>query len=72
MMIEYPQGFGRRDPVPVCEPLERVIACPCCEGDAGHSYGKGMDTDSVDCTTCNGWGYFVLTEPTKGDGGDGN
>ena len=68
MMIEYPQGFGRRDPVPVCELVEPTIDCPCCQGDTEHSYGKGMDTDSVDCIPCGGWGYFVMARPTKGGG----
>ena len=58
-MVEYPRGYGRRDPVPDCAPTPRRVDCTCCAGHGEHEYGRGMDADAVDCSTCNGWGYFV-------------
>lgn len=40
------------------------LSCPCCNGDAAHSFGAGMDADSVDCTTCKGWGFLEI-QPIK-------
>ena len=65
-MIEYPSGYGRRDPVPICDPIDGTVECPCCKGDGAHSYGAGMDLDGVDCSPCQGWGYFAMTIPIKG------
>ena len=61
-MIEYPRGFGRRDPIPVCDPIKETAECPCCKGAGDHSYGAGMDADAVDCVPCAGWGHFFLVK----------
>ena len=66
-MVEYPRGYGRRDPVPVCDYIPRTLDCPCCKGQAEHSYGAGMDSDAVDCTPCAGSGYFFLKKVKKAD-----
>ena len=73
-MIEYDRGYGRRDPLPVCEPIGNTLECPCCKGAGLHTYGKGMDADSVDCIPCVGWGVFYLTTLSKPDKnkGEGN
>ena len=62
MMVEYSQGYGRREPLPVCDPIKETAECPCCQGAGEHSFGAGMDADSVDCSPCGGWGYFFLTK----------
>ena len=59
-MIEYPRGYGRRDPLSVCDPIKETLDCPCCKGAGNHSYGAGMDAE--DCSPCNGWGCFLLTK----------
>ena len=63
--IEYPQGYGRRDPFPVCEPILETLECPCCKGSGEHAYGAGMDADAVDCSPCNRWGYLVTLPNPK-------
>lgn len=55
IMIEYANGYGRRDPVPECNMFTREIeiSCPCCNGEGRHAFGAGMDTDSVPCEFCD-------------------
>ena len=64
-MIEYPQGYGRRDPLPVCAPISETSECDCCGGSGEHAFGAGMDADTKDCSPCNGWGVFFLTKLRK-------
>ena len=64
-MTHYPNGYGRRDPVPECITPVTQVDCPCCEGNGAHSYGAGMDADSIDCSTCNGFGYLLTSVPAK-------
>ena len=61
----YPTGYGLREPVPECQPIDQVD-CPCCEGAGEHSYGQGMDADAVTCRVCDGYGYLITSLPTKG------
>ena len=61
----YPNGYGRRDPVPHCvQPLQE-IQCYCCKGDGEHSYGAGMDSDAVTCQVCQGYGYLLVRVPYR-------
>ena len=65
--VSYPQGYGRRDPVPECVEWQDRIDCPCCKGTGEHGYGAGMDADSVDCVVCGGWGQLAVSRITKAE-----
>ena len=66
-MTSYPQGYGRRDPVPECMDLPVKLECPCCHGTGEHEYGAGMDADAVTCSVCDGWGELQVSRINQGE-----
>jgi hypothetical protein len=37
-----------------------TVICPCCQGEGEHQYGRGPYSDTYQCDSCKGVGYFSV------------